>query len=403
MRLLFVAPFPYGPHSSHGGAVAAFAQFDALRGHHDIAVVAFEPPGVEAAASDYLAAHSRFVGVPLRIGRVRAKLARLRAWLRGWPIDAEIHRSQRMADTLRAVAAEFRPDAVVIQFPQMAQYVEALRDHPVFMDVQDAFSVSAFRIAGAQRGWRRRERLWDWLAWVHYERRFYSRFDAVFTLTEQDLLGLRAYSPALVGQALGVPLPLPEKKPGAPEPGAIRFVGGFAHPANRTAVAFFLREIWPRIRDCAPQARVEIAGRHPPAELLELAGERVRFLGFVPDLTHFLATAAVVVVPLRSGGGIKIKMLEALAAGAAVVSTSIGAEGVGGSDGRHFLVRDDPEGFAAAVLQILAAPARFAAMRGNGRALVAARYAPSAWRARFEALIGAAAPQPVRQLRGRMS
>lgn len=378
--------------------MAAFAQFDALREGNDIAVVAFEAPGAEVAAREYLAAHSHFVAVPLPVGALRAKLARLRAWRRGWPVDAEIYRCAGMARTLRAVAARFRPDLVVFQFPPMAQYVDVLRDYPVFMDVQDAFSVSSFRIAQAQRGWRRFERAWDWLSWVRYERHFYSRFDAVFTLTEQDLHGLRAYNPALRGRVLGVPLTLSETAQDMPlAADTIRFVGGFAHPANRDGVAYFLSEIWPRIRAGAPRARVEIAGKNPPAELLELADERVRFLGFVPNLTAFLASAATVVVPLRSGGGIKIKMLEAMAAGAAVVSTSIGAEGIGGADGQHYLVRDDAQAFAGAVLQVMANPARYTAMRARARALIATHYTKSAWRGRFDALTGAVPAQPERE------
>jgi polysaccharide biosynthesis protein PslH len=150
---------------------------------------------------------------------------------------------------------------------------------------------------------------------------------------------------------------------------------------------FFLNDIWPLIQARAPQASVEIAGKNPPVELLEFAGPRVRFLGYVPNLTQFLRSATAVIVPLRSGGGIKIKTLEALAAGAAVVSTSIGVEGIDGADGKHFLVRDDAESFATAVLRLLSMPSAFTGMRNCGRALVAAQYSPQAWSERFSALV----------------
>jgi glycosyltransferase involved in cell wall biosynthesis len=398
MRLLFVAPFAYGPNASHGGAVAAYSQFAALRARHEIAVVAFTAAGADAAAQAYLAEHaSPFVGVPLDIGRGGGKLARLRGVRSGWPVDAELYRSAAMWRTLREVTAALRPDAVILQFPPLAQYVGAVAGCPVLMDVQDAFSVSAFRAATAQRGWRKLERLWDWWAWVRYERRFYARCQAVFTLTEQDLLGLRVFNPGLRGAAIGVPVPLPRlaPAPARPQP-VIRFVGGFNHPANRGAVAFFLREVWPLVHARNPRARVEIAGRNAPAALLALADAHVQFLGFVPDLNEFLAGAAAVAVPLLAGGGIKIKTLEALAAGAVVVSTAIGVEGIGGSDGEHFVVRDDAAGFAAALVQILATPAAFETLRANGRALIAGYYAPALWSRRFDALIGAALPQPAR-------
>ena len=118
---------------------------------------------------------------------------------------------------------------------------------------------------------------------------------------------------------------------------------------NVDGVIHFVQDIWPRVAEAHPEARCKIIGGRPPPSLLALAGPRIELTGFVSDLRPHLAAAAAVVVPLRLGGGTRLKIVEGMAMGKAIVSTTLGAEGIEAVPGRDLLVEDQPAAFADAV------------------------------------------------------
>jgi glycosyltransferase involved in cell wall biosynthesis len=146
------------------------------------------------------------------------------------------------------------------------------------------------------------------------------------------------------------------------------------HPPNADGIAWFVREVWPQ----TPDARLLVVGRDPPESVLRLASDRIAVTGAVPDVAPYFARATAVIVPLLSGGGTRLKILEAFAAGRAVVSTSIGAEGLEVSDGRHLLLADGAHAFAEATGRLLADPELRARLAAEARKLVQERYD---WRA----------------------
>jgi polysaccharide biosynthesis protein PslH len=144
---------------------------------------------------------------------------------------------------------------------------------------------------------------------------------------------------------------------------------------NIDGVTHFAQNIWPRIAAAHPQARWQIIGGRPPPSLLALAGPRVELTGFVSDLRPYLAAAAAVVVPLRLGGGTRLKIVEAMAIGKAIVSTRLGAEGIEAVPGRDILVENEPAAFADAVSRLLADPGLAARIGRSARRLAVERYA----------------------------
>jgi glycosyltransferase involved in cell wall biosynthesis len=136
---------------------------------------------------------------------------------------------------------------------------------------------------------------------------------------------------------------------------ALVYAGGMNMFANRDAVLHFLDAIWPLVKAHVPEVTFSVVGQDPPKELLEIAArdQGVRVLGKVPDIRPYINEAAVYVVPLRVGGGTRLKVLDALASGKAIVSTSLGCEGIDVRHGEHLLVADHPEAFAAAVVRLL--------------------------------------------------
>ncbi len=147
-----------------------------------------------------------------------------------------------------------------------------------------------------------------------------------------------------------------EQRQAAPPGKSILFVGGFGHSPNIDAAVWFVKKIFPLIRRAHPDSRLSLVGSQPKPEVLQLAGDGVKVVGWVSEeeLKACYAAARVAVVPLRFGAGIKLKTVEALAAGAPLATTAVGAQGLQGLAG-ICSVEDDPEKFAAAVIRLLAA------------------------------------------------
>lgn len=150
-----------------------------------------------------------------------------------------------------------------------------------------------------------------------------------------------------------------EKAPAAGE-GAplVLFLGSMDWEANIDGVDYFCREIWPSVLERVPQARFRIVGRNPHARVRRLASASVEVTGTVPSVVEHLREAAVFVVPLRVGGGTRLKIFEAMAVGKAVVSTTVGAEGLDVTNGRDLILADDAGTFADSIVELLLDEAR---------------------------------------------
>ena len=165
----------------------------------------------------------------------------------------------------------------------------------------------------------------------------------------------------------------------------VLFFGHLSYAPNVDGVIYFVQEIWPRVAEAHPEARLKLIGSKPTRALQQLAGPRVELTGFVPDLRPHLAAAAAVVVPLRLGGGTRLKIVEAMAMGKAIVSTSLGAEGIEAVPGRDLLIEDQPEAFAEALNRLLGDPGLATSMGQSARRLAVERYS---WSRAAQALEG---------------
>ncbi len=174
----------------------------------------------------------------------------------------------------------------------------------------------------------------------------------------------------------------------------IAFVGGYQHTPNVDAVLYFLDAIWPALHAARPDLEFHIVGSNPPAELTAIAMPGVVVQGYVADLDGFLGQRVATVVPLQYGAGIKGKIGSSLAAGVPVVTTTVGAEGMGLVHGREALIADRPADLAAAVLRLIDDPALWQAMSAAGRAFVEREYSPEATRGRLLRLLAKVGAAP---------
>ena len=161
-----------------------------------------------------------------------------------------------------------------------------------------------------------------------------------------------------------------------PPPPRLLFTGTMSYPPNHQGIRWFAHEVWPRVRRALPDARLDVVGKDPPAAVQALDGrDGIAVHGFVPSMAPFFAAAHAVVVPILTGAGIRVKIVEAMSAGRALVSTSLGSEGLAHLEpGRHLLVADEPEAFADAALRLLGDPGLRARMAADARELAVREY-----------------------------
>jgi polysaccharide biosynthesis protein PslH len=204
------------------------------------------------------------------------------------------------------------------------------------------------------------------------------QFAGATVVSERERELLRPYAPAHLGLAVvpnGVDTSACAGSFGDPQADTLIYPGALSYDANFDAMAHFLGAIWPRLRAARPDVRLRVTGRAAPEQIAALpAADGVEFTGYLDDVRPAVARAWAEVVPLRKGGGTRLKVLEALALGTPVVSTSKGVEGLELEDERHVLVADTAEAFAAATERLLGQPKLRASLAAAGRQAVRERY-----------------------------
>lgn len=214
-------------------------------------------------------------------------------------------------------------------------------------------------------------------AYRDLERRWLPEFDVVLVVSEDD--GRRIQHPRVVVY----PNALEERStPQAPEEDCLVFSGNLEYHPNIEAVRWFRTHVWPLLRERCPAVEWRLVGRNPEAVASLVSGdERIRLVGPVEDALAEIVKAKVCVVPLLSGSGTRFKILEAWAAARAVVSTTIGAEGLGARNHEHLLIEDDPAAFAAEIERVLSNSELRRRLGESGRALFHEQFTwQAAWR-----------------------
>lgn len=245
-----------------------------------------------------------------------------------------------------------------------------------------------------------------WLSWQkvrRYEAHLYPRFDLCTAVSEADQQAMLAAFPGRQGPVEMVPngVDCDHNRPGLarPAPQSLVYSGALSYHANYDAMCFFLADILPLLRREAPAVRLTITGAYDGVDRGGLAlDDSVRLSGYVEDVRPLIAGATVCIVPLRHGGGTRLKILEAMALGTPVVSTSKGAEGLDVRADEHLLIADEPADFARATLRLLHDESLRRQLSQNARRLVEERYDWRALGERFCALVEGAAERARRRM-----
>jgi polysaccharide biosynthesis protein PslH len=349
-----VMPYP----ADSGTRIRVARIVAALRRRHEVTLLSLEPGDSTGAAAA--------LGVPVAVYPARA-----RRGLAPVAVTAET-----TAAVWRAVR-EWRADAVHVEgtFGAAAAGLHrGRREVPAVIDEGCVYHLS-YRRAAALAPTRSRRALGLLRTWRlrRFERALARRADAVVAVSADEAEVVRGLAPATRVLVAPNGVAATAMTPSPPGDAAL-FVGLLSYAPNRDAMTWFARDVLPRLGAGGPE--VLVAGRDPGPELESLArgAPRLHLLGFVPDLAPLYARAGVFVNPMRGGGGTRLKMLEAMAAGKAVVSTAIGAEGLALTPGRDVVVADTAAEFADAVRALLADRAHAERLGRAARTLVETRY-----------------------------
>lgn len=338
---------------------------------------------------------------PVWLPETQTQASRLANLINGWrqalletkPRQARRFFSPQLEQAISARLARRDFDLLQVQQLHMAQYLpqQAERSRSLergkpatILDVDNLWSKLLPRQAAMQQETRLTHRLQttlDLRKVPGYERWALQRFDGLLAISEQEAGTLARLAPQArvclapngVDSAYFSPAEVmpQENQPG----GQILFIGTMSYLPNIDAVHYFSAQILPLIRHNYPQAVFQIAGRDPDPKLKALANEPyIQIGGFVEDIRPSLAACSVFVVPLRAGAGTRLKILEALAMGKAVVSTTIGAEGLNVQPEENILIADQPAEFARQTMRLLADPELRIRLGQAGRRLVERQY-----------------------------
>jgi polysaccharide biosynthesis protein PslH len=398
MRILLVLPMVPQADGIGGFPKLLHAELSGLRERHELTLVGTfgELPGQAEAAAELvrsgLDAHfvdRRRSASPPRRWRVRFELASRWA-TSGWPWRA-VSSAGGVQSLLDRVASSRQFDLVAIEDSPMsglrfpAGVPTVLTEHEAFRAA--ASDWQAQRLAERPAAALRRV---DWQRWSDFQAAAWQRFDLTQVFCPSDAEAIRARRPELAARVrinpFGIALPEPVD-PAGENPDTVLFVGNFTHLPNRDAALWLAREIMPAVRERQPGARLRIVGSAPPREVTALAGDGVEVIADAPSIEEHIEAAAVVMAPVRTGGGMRIKVLEALARGKAVVTTSRGAEGYMEFEPEPPLViADEPGEIAAATASLLADTARRRELGARASEFAHRHYSPSAWVTRLEAV-----------------
>jgi polysaccharide biosynthesis protein PslH len=295
----------------------------------------------------------------------------VRAGLLGVPAWVFLLRSERIARRLAQVEEGYRPDVIQLENEVMAQYLPAFASSGAarVLVVHEPGTAAALERWRSAQGCRRGLRRLDLRAWREFERKALRQVDATVAFTERDRRTLAPLAPAasIFTVPLGTDVPARPLDPVGAEPPSVVFVGNFTHPPNVESATILLREIVPLVRRAVPDLQAFVVGPRPPVELRRLADAGTFVTGAVEAVDPYLARASVVVAPVWSGGGMRVKVLEALAAGKALVATPLALEGLELEAGEQVAVASTTSAFAHAIVELVEDRERRVRIAANGR------------------------------------
>jgi len=382
MRILFINDsLPYPPIA--GDKIRVYNLIRRVARHHEVSLAALVGTNENAEAVEHM--REFCFRVETGIKRPRHRLKHLPGLLRylmaGIPLEFSVRYSKKLATKIRELTSQVDFDIVQVEHSHMAPYLSSLFPGKRYKRILSLHNIifqqygQISRISVKTEG-RLRSRLYSWQM-SRWEPRCASQFDLCVTVSEPDRRLLLAANPDLRVEVVpnGVDAhkyqPLASEKFSRP---SLLLIGSMSYAPCVDAAIYFCNQILPHIQRALGQVQVWIVGANPVPKVRALAGGDVYVTGRVEDVVPYYQRCAASVVPLRAGGGTRLKILEAMALGRPVVSTAIGCQGLDVCNGEHLLIADSPEAFAAKTVQLIKEADLARRIVTNARELVVNHY-----------------------------
>ncbi len=390
LKILFISPYLAHPLSGHGGGVYMYDMLRHISREHTVSLICFADAREMKLAPDLRSLPITVQLIPrmrqTHSGRREAlalflirSLQLLRSVFLWQPYYVSKFRHRGMARAISKATTEQHFDIIQIEYAQMGQYVEQVKQGKTVLHLIDVAFRPAYRYYKEARSLFPKAAMYvEWCRWMCYEPRMVRTFDAVTTLTAPDQMLLQRLTGLPRVEVLPPGVDIPEKAPAAAgrDPCSLVFVGNLAQTPNDDAAVWLCSEIFPIILENSPQATLLIIGRSPSSALRSIAEKsaRIKILDFVETLSEYLFQCSVFIAPLRLGGGIKIKILDALAHGIPVVTTPVGVEGISGLNSSNIRVARKASSLAAQTIELLNDPAKAESLGRLGQEAVIKHY-----------------------------
>lgn len=378
MKILFLSPtVPYP--LTDGGRIRVYNLLKQIAEKNDVSLLALE---TQPSDSDSIG-HLQELGIKAHLVPNSTSLPRvslstlLGAFWNRQPITVARYNVAAYRQKLRALLSEETYDIVHYEMFHTAQF-HTETNLPGVLSLQNVDSAIWSRLQSETKNLFYKCVYWtQQLAFQRYERVLSPKFDAVTCTSEIDASVFQRYCEDCAVEIVPNGVDVTHYTPNTESEASAHliYIGSMDWFPNEDAVSFFTEEVLPFVQTNVPEVRFTIVGGNPSARVQKLAErEGVVVTGRVPEIKPYFAEATVFVVPLRIGSGTRLKILEALAMGKAVVSTTIGAEGLALRDGEEIFIADEPKRFADAVLRLLTDTALRQKMGLSGRARVEQDY-----------------------------
>jgi glycosyltransferase involved in cell wall biosynthesis len=390
MHILFLTQIlPYPPTS--GPKVKTWHVLRFLSQHgHKITLVSFVRPEEMEYIEAVKAACSRVYPIPIKRSLIKDFGYMLRSQITGRPFLVERDDLAEMRSRIQEIVAQDAVDVIHADQLTMAQfalpYAHRANGKPILVfDAHNAVWTITERMKQNAPFYLRLPLVLETKRIKKYEGMIIQRFDATFAVTELDRQALMEALPGSRSThresitVVPIAVDTDQIRPVVRQAGSLNILtmGTLYYPPNADGIRWFVGEVFPLIRSKIPDVTLTIIGKNPPADFLKLAEDKktgIRVTGFVPDLDPYFAESALAVIPVRAGGGMRVRILEAFARAMPVVTTTVGLEGIHAEHEKDVLVADSPMDFAKAVSRLLRDASLQEQLSTNGRRLVEEKY-----------------------------
>jgi GT2 family glycosyltransferase/glycosyltransferase involved in cell wall biosynthesis len=352
LRVLFVSPYPICP-PIHGGGVFMYQTVRELARICELHLIVLLDYEKERPA------HSELDGICRSTEYIVRMEGRQKALGSMEPHAVREFRNRDLQWLIHRQILTQSIDVLQLEYTVLAQYAGQFRKMPSILFEHDVYFQSiARRLPFMTRGIDKVNAGWEYLRSLRYELRQIPKADRVQVCSRDNAEYLTSFLPQLKGRIddgyrAGIDTALYDCRIHGREPFTMLFLGSFRHLPNQEALNWFVHKVFPKVQAAEPRARLVVIGSDPPPRHSLPADENIDLIGFVEDVREPLSRYAVFLCPILSGSGVRVKLLEAFAAGIPVVSTRLGAEGLASQDGAVCALADDPDEFARKTLDLL--------------------------------------------------